>query len=188
MSAITERQLAHAARSQADILREWLADANTKRRLQACTDAAIRRLTHDTILRVPRAEEDRRDGFSRWLRVWRQKLGPAIEEEFRKQFRDIHDHLSAGDVIDMVSETAWPRIEHFLLRYAILGLSGPWVSGKLGDAIILCEPEWTEGVWIVPLRLQDRPGPIGKVVLDRDGTIIPARTSSRNELLKTLHA
>ena len=188
MAAIRQDDRVHGARSQQEELQDWLARPGVKRALQACTDAVVQRITDDLELRVPRTEQDRADGFSLWLGRSKAKLRPAIQQEFRHQFTGIHDRLREDYVRDLVSEMAWPQIEHFLLSYAVLGLSRSWISRNLGDAVIQCEPEWADGEWIVRLQIPDWPHDIGKVVLDPDGNIVLGRTSSRDEVLKALHA
>jgi hypothetical protein len=187
-----------APEERRQVLDEWLNEPETKRRLKACVDAAIDRLTDEPALRVPRSLEERENRFDRWLSSWKARLGPVIQEQFGRQFPEIHRKLPPEYMTQVVSTWVWPEIERFLLSYAIWGLSRSWVSRHLGDAVILCEPERTNTGWNVPIQLRQpkgtvpiqlhRPeGNVGVVVLDRDGAIDEEQTTSREALLTLVH-
>lgn len=171
-----------------DTLKEWLDEPATKEGLQRCADAAIEKLKADLTLRVPRDPEDRADGFAQWLGIWKDRLSPAIQDEFHRQFPPIAERLSPDYLSDMVSELVWPQVKPTLLAFAIRGLARPWVSGKLGDALLLGIPEFLAGEWIVPLWLNGHSGILGQVVLDHNGNIVQERNPTREQLLACLNA
>ena len=174
--------------SSGDVIRDWLAEEDTKRRLQACIDTTIDKLKHDLELVVPRSEQERSNGFIRWLDYWQERLGPGIQEEFARQFPGIQGRLPPDYMSHLVTEQVWPSIKEFLLSFAVCGLSRAWVSRKIGDAVLLGDPEHRDNKWIVPLRVEKRAGPIGAVILDENGSIDEERSVSRDQALACVSA
>lgn len=169
-------------------LDEWLAEAETRRKISLCANQAMEVVEKDTSLRVPRTEHDRRQAFAAWLAGCRQKLGPAMQEQFQQQFPGISQNFTDPNTIkNIVEKHVWPLIEPTLQEYAVRGLASDCVRRHLGDAVLTGSPEFHQGRWDVPLALSGVGEGLGRVVLDRDGNVLPELTSSRDALLKAAH-
>ena len=176
-----EGSSAPPAQSAAEPHPAWLDDPAVKQALQRCADTAMQAIRSDYTLRVPREPQDRADGFSRWLTHQQERLAPDAEARLRQELPDNLGDLPQDILHSTFLEGVWPQAESLLLSYALRGLARAWVSRNLGDAIALGEPEWTDSLWKVPLKLDGKT--IGLVALDRDGNILTERSSSRDELL-----
>jgi hypothetical protein len=167
---------------------EWLAEDETRRKMRICADRAIEIIENDASLRVPRMENERRQAFAAWIIAYKQKLGPAMQEQFRQQFPGISEKLNKSNIIDtLVDDNVWPLVEPTLKEYAVRGLASDWVRQHLGDAVLTGSPEFHNDRWDVPLTLSGMGENLGRVSLDRDGNILPDLTSSRDALLKAAH-
>jgi hypothetical protein len=145
---------------------------------------AVDSVSTDYSLRVPRAEEDRHDGFRRWLDSYRATLRERVLEDFRQQCPDLARASREGEVVEEVVRRVWPDVEARLLRYALRGLAAGWVSHRFRTATTVGFPERTGDHWSVPLGIRDHGDRLGRVVLDRDGAVIESLSSTWEQLLE----
>jgi hypothetical protein len=181
--AVGQAMVANGVASPMLALSEWLADPETKRKLQLCADAGIAALKKDHSLRVPRSEEDRQGAFGDWKLRWRDRLSAEVEAEFHRQFPGVTDRLAPGTIKSIIDEFVWPEVESTLMSYALRGIANGWVSRNMGDATMVLPPERDGQYWIVPLTVRGHSHVKGQVVLDQDGNLIVDRCSTRQDIL-----
>lgn len=58
----------------------------------------------------------------------------------------------------------------------------------LGDAVCVGDPVWVDDGWQLDIRIKGRQGTYGRIFLSPRGEVVPARTTSRLELLQALNA
>lgn len=169
------------------VLQAWFHEPEVQRGIQRCAEFALEALHNDLTLRIPRASDLRKNSFALWRAVWRDRLGIAIEAEFRRQFPNLAGHLTPDTVQDAIVGSIWPLVEPELLAFAVEGLARTWVRRHMGDALVIRRPQWEGSDWVVPLGQQGREAELGRIVLDRDGNVIEEASSSRDDILAHLH-
>lgn len=136
--------------------------------------AALQLVESDTVLRVPRTDEECRDRFAEWLSTHRARLAPTIRQLIDRAV-PAQGHDAAA-----VEEAVWSRLSPVLLDFAVRGRAVQWVSRHLGDATTIGWSERTEEGWRIPLGVRGHGENLGQMVLDPDGRVVEALTSTRS--------
>lgn len=93
------------------VLKDWLAEPQTKAGLQRCADNAIAVVDASLSLRVPKTERERQNAFAVWLEGYRVKIGMEIQKQFDLEFPGIFPHLRENAVGETINQYVWPLIE-----------------------------------------------------------------------------
>ena len=149
-------------------------------------EIAIDAVQHDYSRRVPRTEEERQNEFAAWFEKYRAKCEPLMQSAVQEAFANIAV-LDALTVKEYVQRYVWPEVAHWLLHtYVLRGQVAKWVSHHYGGATTIGMPEAHGDCWRVPLGVHNVGENMGQVVLDRDGNIIEAQTSTRQQILEKI--
>lgn len=151
--------------------------ADFQPRIDACVKRAIDGVDSSTLAPVPRTDEECDNGFERWLADWKERLGPAIQSEFEREFRDDLPSLAGRigpkeRVNSIVDDLVWPQVEAGLRRWAVLALAAAWASRNLPTTVTPGRPEWIDGAWHVHMRSGNQSEVLGDLVLDANGRIV----------------
>src|SRR5581483_9708655 len=106
-----------------------------------CIEIALTVVPSDTALRVPRAEEERQNGFAAWLAKWRAHYEPRIRAALEQEFPAFVKALAPAQFDRLFEEHIWPKVEEQLRSYALRGQAAAWVSHHMGDATTIGMPE-----------------------------------------------
>src|SRR5205807_2421525 len=89
--------------------------AGLQPRIDECIRRAIDGIDVDTMILVPRTAQECANGFEQWLANCKERLGPAIQTEFEREFKDDHPSLAGvtgppGRINAIVAELVWPQV------------------------------------------------------------------------------
>ncbi len=155
------------------LLREWLESDEIRVKLQAVSDRAMKRLSNDAEIRVPRSEQERANGFSVWLSGHRTRYVEFLHREFELEFPGIAKYFNDPlGLWDYVVEGIWEEISNELLRYAVRGLAFRRMATKFRDGFVPGEPALldSERLWEVPVFRRLDAVVIDRIYFDFDGS------------------
>ena len=159
---------------------EWI-EAN-RPEIDKCVEHLYAYLDADPSMRLPRSEEDRKNGFEQWLNSYRQKIAPVMESEIRQTFPHLAAKSRSKEVEVLIEREIWPKVEADLRSYALRGVASAWISRHMGDATTIGQPEWEGSCWRVPIGVNKYGDNLGQIVIDRDGNMIPDLTTTREQM------
>jgi hypothetical protein len=160
-------------------------DVSEGQAVDALARRAVESLPTDYSVRVPRSEEDRRNGFERWLTRYRATLAKRVEEDLRRQFPELARGIRSGELVEEAVERAWPEVDSYLRRFAIRGLAATWKSHRFEIGTTLSMPEPIGDRWRLAIGVPGRDD-LAELVLDADGNVIESLCTSRQQFLERL--
>jgi len=155
--------------------------------LQSTVLELIRRVEADTQLRLPSIEPGEPVELSDWLSNQRARYASLMREVWEARFPSVAEHQGTKATDWFVNTYLWPELGAFLQCYVMRGCASAWVSRHMGDRVTLGWPERREQGWKVVLGAAGLNDPVGQIVLDDSGRVLTDQTTTRRELLETIH-
>ncbi len=152
--------------------------------IRRCIEIGLVVVNKDVSLRVPRSEAEWQNAYADWLATCRVKYETPILAAIQNESPDLSARLDSDTLAMLFEEHVWPPVADWLRSYALRGQVAAWTTRYLGDALTIGQPERQGDYWHVPLGLKRFGDHLGEVVLDSNGTVIPALTSTREALLE----
>jgi hypothetical protein len=150
------------------LLRAWLSRPESRQLVRAAADMIqdelALQLYSDTI-RLPESASERRNGFTRWVKLQLEALDSWIEERVEETMVSLRPSLPLEGKVQHIAEELISaqlrretrrRLRKTLAAYAVRACAHRWTSLNLGETFLPGEPQHRSGIWLVPIFHRQR--------------------------------
>jgi hypothetical protein len=150
------------------LLRAWLSRPESRQLIRAAADAIQDDLAiqlYSETVRLPETAEERRNGFSRWVKLQLEALDSWIEERVEESVSALRpsfalegpaQHVAEELVGAQLRRETRRRLRKTLATYAVRACASRWTVANLGETFTPGEPQHRGGIWLVPIFHRQR--------------------------------
>ena len=159
-----------------------------QKKIARCVEIVLATVKPDPTLRPPRTEEERQNGFAKWLAACHCRYDAVMQAAVCQELAHLC-HAQAPDAVrNIIGQHIWPEIESWLQTYAVRYFAGAWVRKQIGDATTLSMPIAEGTRWRVPLGNLRFGEDVGQVVLNAEGYVISHLSTTGEEMRENIDA
>ena len=145
------------------LIRAWLSRPDSKRVVREAAESIQDELAIQlptVAARLPESAEERRNGFSRWLKHQLENLDAKVEQHVHDALVALRPQLALEGAARQVAEELVSaqlrretrrRLRQALTAYVVRTYASRWTALNLGETFLAGEPQRRSGIWLVPI-------------------------------------